>query len=253
MFGFDAPTIAWIGLVSIAAFFVRGLSGFGSAMVGVGALSTVLPPVQVVPAFLALELLTTVNLLPAVWRQIDWKSLRWVIGGSLLATPLGLALLDRVPADPMRLFVSGTLLVIALLMLGGAGARWAPRRAPGAGAALAAGAASGLLNGAAGIGGPPAIVFYFAGSSVAVGRATLVTYFLVIDVYALAWAGAGGMLGRAAWPLIGVALPFSLAGLWLGSRWYARLDEVRLRRLIWGLLAVLGAGGAVAASWRLLR
>ena len=47
-----------------------------------------LPPLQVVPAFLALELLTTAHLLPGVWRQIDWKSLRLVIGGCLLATPL---------------------------------------------------------------------------------------------------------------------------------------------------------------------
>ena len=59
MLGFDALTLAWIGLASLAAFVVRGLSGFGSSMIGIGALSMVLPPAQVVPAFLAVELLTT--------------------------------------------------------------------------------------------------------------------------------------------------------------------------------------------------
>ena len=59
MLGFDALTLAWIGLATLAAFIVRGLSGFGSSMIGIGALSMVLPPAQVVPAFLAVELLTT--------------------------------------------------------------------------------------------------------------------------------------------------------------------------------------------------
>ena len=45
------------------------------------------------PAVLALELLTTVLLLPKVWRQADWRSLRWLIAGSVCATPLGLLLL----------------------------------------------------------------------------------------------------------------------------------------------------------------
>lgn len=76
MFDFDGLTLCWIGHVSRAAFVVRGWSGFGSAMVGIGAPSTLLPPARVVPAFLALELLTTVNLLPGVWRRIEWRSLR---------------------------------------------------------------------------------------------------------------------------------------------------------------------------------
>ena len=65
MLGFDALTLAWIGLATLAAFIVRGLSGFGSSMIGIGALSIVLPPAQVVPAFLAVELLTTATCCPA--------------------------------------------------------------------------------------------------------------------------------------------------------------------------------------------
>jgi uncharacterized membrane protein YfcA len=66
-------------------------------------------------------------------------------------------------------------------------------------------------------------------------------------VWALALAGGAGLLTSAAWPLIAVALPFSLAGIWLGQRLYLRLDEAQLRRLVWTLLAVLGAAGLVNA------
>lgn len=251
LLGFDAVQLAWIVPTVLLAFVVRGVSGFGASMVSIGSLSMILPPLQVVPAVLALELLTTAHLLPGVWRRVDWRSLRWLVAGSLAATPLGLLLLAGLDPNPMRLLVSLCLLGIAALMLSGLAQRLAPSRTPGALGALAAGAASGMLNGAAGIGGPPAIVFYFATTAAAVSRATLITYFLVIDVWALAWAGTTGVLSSDGWPLIVVALPFSLLGIWLGHRLYLQLDEARLRRLIWWLLAGLGALG-VASALRLL-
>ena len=251
LLGFDAAQLAWIALTALLAFVVRGVAGFGSSMVGVGSLSILLPPVQVVPAFLALELLTTVHLLPKVWAQIDWRSLRWLAAGSIAATPLGLLLLAGLDPNPMRLLVSLCLLGIAALMLSGLAQRLAPKQTPGPLGALAAGAASGVLNGAAGIGGPPAIVFYFATTGAAVSRATLIAYFMIIDVWALAWAGASGVLSSKGWPLIVVALPFALVGIWLGHHLYLRLDEARLRRLVWLLLAGLGAVG-VASALRLI-
>ena len=251
LLGFDAPTLVWIGTATLVAFIVRGLSGFGSSMIGIGALSIVLPPAQVVPAFLAVELLTSVNLLPGVWRQIDWRSLRWVIAGCALSTPFGLTLLAQLDPNPMRLLVSACLLAIALAMLSGAAQRFAPRNTPGPLGAVAVGGVAGLLNGAAGIGGPPAIVFYFATTGAAVSRASLIAFFLFTDVYALAWAGGTGLLAATGWQLIAAALPFSLAGIFIGQRLYLQLDEARLRRLIWALLAALGTLGVASAAWRL--
>ncbi|WP_418317177.1 sulfite exporter TauE/SafE family protein [Piscinibacter sakaiensis] len=251
MFGFDFPTLLMIAIVTLAAFIVRGLSGFGSSLIGVGALSTVLPPAQVVPTYLALELVTSLNLLPSVWRHVNWRSLRWVVGGSVLATPLGVGLLARLDVDLMRLIVSACLLAIALFMLSGLAARLAPRSAPGALGSLLVGAASGVLNGAAGIGGPPAIVFYFATTAAAVGRATIIAFFLLTNTYVLLLAGGSGLLAEVGWQLIIVAAPFALAGIWIGQHGYSRLDDAALRRLIWRLLVLLGALGLGAAAVRL--
>ena len=253
LLGMDSFTFAWIAIASLVAFFVRGLSGFGSSMVGIGALSMVLPPRLVVPAFMALELLTSVTLLPGIWQQVQWKSLRWVMLGCAMSTPLGLILLAGLDPNPMRLVVSACLLGIALFMLSGAAERFAPRQLPGPLGAMAAGAASGVLSGAAGIGGPPAIVFYFSTVQASVGRATLIAYLVFTDIYALGWAGATGVLSLDGWPLIVVALPFALLGIALGKRMYLHLDEQRLRRTIWALLVVLGLLGTATALWRLLR
>ncbi len=42
-----------------------------------------------------------------------------------------------------------------------------------------------------------------------------------------------------------VARPFSRLGIWMGQRVYVKLDEARLRRVIWTLLGALGAVSAV--------
>ena len=253
LMGMDSVTLLWIAAASLVAFFVRGLAGFGSSMIGIGALCMVLPPRLVVPAFMALELLTSVTLLPSIWRQVEWKSLRWVMAGCAWSTPVGLVLLAGLDPDPMRLVVSACLLTIALFMLSGAAERWAPKTVPGPLGAMAAGAASGVLSGAAGIGGPPAIVFYFSTVQASVGRATLIAYLVFTDIYALGWAAGTGVLSWDGWPMIVVALPFALLGIALGKRLYLQLDERRLRRIIWVLLVILGLLGTATALWRLLR
>lgn len=251
LLGLPPTSLAWMALATLVAFIVRGLSGFGSSMIGIGSLSMVLPPAQVIPVFLFIEVVTSINLVPSTWRQVHWASLRWVALGTVVATPLGLMLLAKLDANPMRLVVSGCLMVIALFMLAGLAQRLAPRGAPRSGSAVLVGLIGGLLTGAAGIGGPPAIVYYFATVSVAVGRATLITYLLMCDVYALAWMGGSGLLGGTAWALVLVALPFSFIGSWIGQRWYARLNDAQLRRVIWALLVALGAAGVLSAAWRM--
>ncbi len=250
MFGFDTITLALIASVTLIAFIVRGLSGFGASMVGVGALTMVLPPAQVVPTYLSLELITSLNLLPSIWRHINWRSLAWVTVGALLATPFGLTLLVKLDPDVMRLVVSACLLLIAIFMLSGLADLLTKRTAPGRISAMLAGAASGVLNGAAGIGGPPVIVFFFAHSAVAVGRASVIAYFMLADSYVLLLAGSTGMLFEVGWQLLAVALPFALAGVWIGQHGYTRLSDAALRLLIWRLLAALGTFGLASAAWR---
>jgi uncharacterized membrane protein YfcA len=175
-----------------------------------------------------------------------------VIGGCALTTPLGLTLLAHLDPNPMRLVVSACLTTIAMLMLTGVAQRLTPSSTPGPLGALAVGGASGVLNGAAGIPGPPAIVFYFATTGAVVSRATLIGFFFFTDLYGLAWAASTGLLAELGWKLIAAAVPFALLGLFIGHRLYVKLDEARLRRVIWALLAVLGTAGTARAVMRIV-
>ena len=98
--------MSWLGLdpiqliVTVISVFIagiiRGYSGFGFAMVAVTSMSLVLPPIIAVPTVLILEVLASIRLVPLVWKDIDWYSLRWLLVGSLFATPFGVYLLANI-------------------------------------------------------------------------------------------------------------------------------------------------------------
>ena len=75
---------------------VRGYSGFGFSLLSITALSLVLPPVAVVPSIFLLEIAASLRLLPEVWGQVHWSSIRLLLVGCVLATPAGVWALAHV-------------------------------------------------------------------------------------------------------------------------------------------------------------
>lgn len=240
----------WMGVdllslvVSITAVFVagiiRGYSGFGFAMVAVTSMSLVLPPVQVVPTVLILEVLASISLVPQVWRHIDWFSLRWLLIGSLVATPFGVYLLATIPTTPMRISISLLVLAAAILLMHGF--EW--KRMPGIALILTTGVACGMLNGAAAIGGPPVILFYLSSpAGVTVSRASIIAYFLGIDAMSLVMASIQGLTTFKTLLTTAVCLLPLLFGIAVGSRMFINVDKESFRRHVLILLIILSIAG----------
>src|SRR2546430_1714575 len=72
-------------------------------------------------------------------------------------------------------------------------------------ATLVTGAASGALNGASGLAGPPVVFYYLSGGAAAPEvRASFIVYFALIDAVSVAWFAFNGAINgitllRAAW------------------------------------------------------
>src|SRR6478735_7266820 len=137
---------------------VRGFTGFGFSLLVITALSLLIPPAAIIPAIFMLEVAASLHLLPAIWKDIHWRSLAPLIIGCAIGTPLGVWLLANVPVPPMQVALALFVLTAVCFLWWG----FALKTMPGTVASGAVGAASGLANGAFGIGGPPAILFYFA-------------------------------------------------------------------------------------------
>jgi uncharacterized protein len=223
-------------LIIFLAAIVRGFAGFGFSLLTITALSIIYPPAEIVPSIFMLEVAASINLLPSIWKDVHWKSLVPLTLGCLIATPLGVWLLANVPPAPMQLAISIFVLGAVYLMWKG----FALKSMPGPVASTAVGAASGLANGAFGIGGPPVVLFYFASPAGNIaGRASMIAFFIATDVIGLANQSVHGLITWATMVNAAAYLPALLAGVWLGARGFKNTDPAVFRKYVLMILALL--------------
>jgi uncharacterized membrane protein YfcA len=245
----NLPPLAWVLVLTVIVLggVVRGFGGFGASMVWVIGLSLVLRPSSAIPTSFVLEVLASVQLLPTVWRQVHWRSLRWLLVGALIGTPVGTWLLTVIPVDPMRILLAWVVLTAAALMA----SKFRAKALPGPAATTVVGGVSGVLNGAFAMGGPPAILMYFSSpAAAAAGRATLIVYFLGTDLWATATAVAGGLITAPLLGQIAALFPVSLLGVAVGSWLFRRTPSADSQRYALWLLAALSAAVLVQALWQ---
>jgi uncharacterized membrane protein YfcA len=213
---------------------IRGYSGFGSSMFWVTSVSLVVPPAEIVPTIYILEVLASAHLLPRAWAEVDWRSVRWMLLGALVATPAGVYLLATVPAAPI------VVLGAVLVLWRGLG----PQRRLGPVATIATGAVSGLVNGATSAGGPPAVLYYLTSPvGASAMRASLIAYLLGTDVLATGFAAAEGLI---TWNTLYRSAAFFVVvwiGLALGQRWFVKTKPESFRRFVLALLGALALAG----------
>lgn len=214
----------------------RGYAGFGFSMIAIMLLSLVLPPAKTVPAILLLEIAASVWLLPQVWKKIHWRSLVWLSVGVVITTPLGAYLLAVTPPRHLNIAIAVAVLASSILLGRGFSLKVMPNKAW----TVLIGMATGLLNGAAALGGPPVILFYFSSpAGVDVSRASLIAYFFFTDCFALGANAVGGLVNGDTL-LFGAAMAVPLLlGLIIGSRSYARTSPETFKKAVLLLLAVL--------------
>jgi uncharacterized membrane protein YfcA len=243
--GIEIATIAYAIVCVFGAAVVRGYSGFGFSLLVITALSLVIPPRDIVPSIFMMEIAASLHLLPAVWREVHWRATGLLLAGCLVATPFGVWLLAHVPASPMKLAIAVFVLAAAALLARG----FALKTMPGRAATIATGAASGLANGAFGMAGPPVILFFFSSpAGVAVGRASIIAFFVGTDTLGLAFQAREGLIGLDDLVRAALYLPPLFAGIWLGARGFKGADPAVFRRWVLIILMVLAAvTGAQAA------
>ncbi|MFH0133544.1 sulfite exporter TauE/SafE family protein [Variovorax sp. VaC1] len=246
-----APALLVYSLcVVFAAGIVRGFAGFGFSAITVAGMSLVISPALVVPAIFALEILASLSQLRGIARDVDMPWLSWLMLGNLICIPIGVALLAWLPETPLRLLIGALLMAAALLLRGGAHVTLVPTR----GVRLAAGLASGFINGVAAIGGIAiAVMLSTTKMAPAALRATLIALLLFSDVVSLACAALMPSAAHASGTLLGPdtlkwalwLAPAMLAGIWYGQRSFKGVSPLQFRKHVLNLLIALATVSVV--------
>lgn len=241
------PVLIYSGAAILFAAIIRGYSGFGFSMIAVISLSMVMPPAEVVPVILVLEVVASAWLIPQVWRQIHWHSISWLSIGVLIGTPVGVYLLAHVATKSMRMAIAIVVFSLALILWKG----FTFTTVPGRLKIMTTGLVSGVLNGAATIGGPPVILFYLSTPiRIAVSRASMIAFFLITDIYAIIICINQGLVTTVTGKVCASTLLPLILGLGIGKQFFNRSKAEVFRRKVLILLMALALFALVRSIWR---
>jgi uncharacterized membrane protein YfcA len=220
--------LGWIALGAFLAGCVRGFAGFGTAMIYLPFAGQYLDPISAVVTMLIFDSIGPLPMVPRAIRDADWPDLRRLSLAMALTIPIGLILLSSVPAEVFRYTVSAVSLIMLAILL--TGLRYSGR--PSAPKTYAVGAAGGILGGAVGVPGPPAILYYMASPHPAsVIRATTLLYLFAFEIAFFAIASIQDMLTWRPILLGAVLIPATMCGVLLGT-WLFKPGQERLYRTI---------------------
>lgn len=228
------PGLGWLVFATFLAGMVRGFAGFGTALIYLPIASTVLSPVWAITTLIIMDLVGPLPTVPRAIREGHPRDVLRLAAGLVVTLPLGVAVLLAVSGDVFRVAVS----VIAFAMVAALITGWRYRGTVTPPAVYGIGAVSGFLGGAAGIPGPPVILFYMARPLPAsVVRATLTLFLLLYD-----WLMLGMMSFRGAleWTpvLIGAVLIVpNLLAIQLGAAMFKPEREGVYRRIAYTIIA----------------
>ena len=241
-----APGLLYGLAAVLAGAYLKGYTGFGASMFWMTSLSLVLPPLQVVPMVLMFEVVTSITLLPQIWREVRWRSIGLLLLGTWAATPLGIHALSNLPSTPIRIALAVVVLIAAILILRG----FALASEPGRPATVGVGLMAGVLNGSMGIVGPPVILFYFSSPiGVAAGRASIITYFIGTDSVGTAMFAVQGLIDASVWWRTAMFLPVLLIGVVAGNRGFVKTDPETFKKVALFVLMALSVLLFVRALW----
>lgn len=228
-------TVILAGVAVFVAAVIQRITGLGFVLVLIGPIVLLYGPVEGVTIAVLLALVASLAAIPMVWKHIDWHRTWWLVWPGLLATPFGVLVVRLLP-DAALLLVIAAMAVFALVAgrISALAASLTGRRG-----AVVAGAASGFMNAASGLGGPP-LAAYAVGDKWAHVRfaASVQVVFVALDAATAALRGLPGA------PIedVGALVLATIGGIAIGSI-LARNVSPRIGRI--AMLVIAWAGAAV--------
>lgn len=228
------------------AYFVRGVSGFGSGLIATPLLAHFLPLQTVVPLMLILDFTANVAMTRATKGEANWSELKPLLAAGLVGVPIGALLLVQVPPAYLLLLLGPLIVAFGLRNAFGVQNTRPVARAWAGPAGLAGGAISGTF----GTGGPPYVIYLTRRlADKGVLRATIARLFLVEGGLRLVvFAALGLLLVSQVWWLAMVGWLALAIGLWAGSVVHLKISNAQVFRII-GWLLVLSGCSLLVKGW----
>ena len=231
-------TLAAAFSIILLAYFIRGISGFGSGLIAVPLLAHFLPLQFVVPFVLILDFSASVALSGHTHKQVQWQEVMPLLPFTVIGVILGVVLLIQLPKEPLLTGLGIFVIIFGLrnvLNLHGSRiiSRWWT---------VPTGLTGGMVGALFGTGGPPYVIYLSHRlSDKSEIRATFSGLFLIDGgLRILTFLVAGLLLQSGMIAAILGAMPVMTLGLYLGHKVHTGLSNQQILKLIGTLLLLSG-------------
>jgi uncharacterized membrane protein YfcA len=234
----ETTTLAAAVAIACIAGVVRGITGFGGAMVMSPPLALLLGPRLAVPVILMLESVAAAPMLLQTRHLVRWRVVGVIIAAACVTVPVGALILVGTDPQIIRRAIAATVIVFAVMLLRG----WRYAGQPRWATSVGLGAMSGAMVGATSVGAPPVILYLLSGPDpIETTRANLTLYVTAISLVGIVALWYHGVFdARAGWLSLGLA-PAYYVGLVGGIRLFPRFSDTRFRQFTLLLLIVVSA------------
>ena len=223
--------------IMAASAILQGAVGFGLGLIAIPFL--IYLDLRFVPGPLLVAALTLHMLVLRRDRSgVDPSGLTTLLSGRFLGTIPAALLLAWLPLDKMKLLLAGVVLAGAAMGVAHSGAR------PTKPVLFAAGAVSGFMATAAGLGGPPVALVYQREPGLRL-RGTLAAYFIIGTIVSLFALATAGRFTGAELRLSALLIPGTVLGYFMSRRAAAYLDAGYTRTAVLAV-SVLAAVSLIA-------
>ncbi len=223
---------------------VTGIAGFGFALVIVPPLLLLYSAPTVTAVAISLTLVTGWVVLLDTWRMIERSTVKMLLPGAIVGLGAGAVLIETVSEAWIKLLAGVVVLSFTVATFRG----WVLPGAQSAAAPSVAGFFSGMLNVATGMAGPPvALLFAARKYSPNQFRSSIVAYFYVVDLLAMAVLIQQGHVGWSEMRVVATLLPAAMAGTVVGRRVVRRATDAQFWQAVVAILMCAGLVGVVSA------
>ena len=226
-----------IGFILFLSTVVVRVAGFGGSLTAVPLLA---PLIGVPVATPIMSLFGVTNFSVVIfqqWRDITFRDVWRMVVTTILFTPLGIYLVFIIPESTLRLTLGIVCIAYSIYRL----LKLPSPKLKNVNWGWFVGIIAGLASGAFAVGGVPAVIYADMQEwQPEQFRLNMFSFFLVTSCFSVMTRFAAGQI---TWQVIGYwlgAIPFMMAGLFVGKQLALRVNKERFRQLVLVMLIVLG-------------
>ena len=220
--------------------FIKGITGFGSALISIPIMSFVFAPADAIVIALLSDVCIGAYLTWVERRVVVWRVLPAMLTGVFIGQQVGVFIQKRLDEDTVRICMAFLISFFAVRLLLGAGVlkrRIRFRTAAGGVAGLGAGVMSGLV----GSSGPPVVLYTTSYFDKTKGRGILIAFFFLSAISLVLTLINRGMVSQEAYMFGGFGVLVSLIAASIGSWLSPKVSQIFFTRLVAFLLLFCAA------------